>query len=229
MLMDAQVHNFDHIVSWLPDLPSEDRHIGGIDRFLTPQQLAPGIPEVGSAVSHRTSSSIPQHDYFKVHNPKRFCAEVMPKYFNQSKYKSFLRQLQNYGFARVIKGPNRGVCRHPFFIKNQRSLTNQIKRVNRAASPSEMDVLPKSPVRKSRSATATRKSNRRPKMSPVTQKSMQKTQTFELSLVSFQVDPEICKIPPCEILFLDPIMPTSCASSSALEAIPFHGQQFFVV
>jgi hypothetical protein len=37
---------------------------------------------------------------FKVLNSARFTEEVMPNYFNQRKYKSFLRQLNLYGFQR---------------------------------------------------------------------------------------------------------------------------------
>jgi hypothetical protein len=35
---------------------------------------------------------------FKVHDPKVFVQSIMPKYFNQTQYKSFQRQLNIYGF-----------------------------------------------------------------------------------------------------------------------------------
>lgn len=49
---------------------------------------------------------------FKVHNPKRFTAEIMKTYFNQTKYKSFQRQLNIYGFERFHHGPNKGGYKH---------------------------------------------------------------------------------------------------------------------
>ena len=53
MLNDAEILNFTHIVSWLPDQKS-----------------------------------------FRVHDTKEFAASIMSRYFtNQTKYKSFLRQL----------------------------------------------------------------------------------------------------------------------------------------
>ena len=47
----------------------------------------------------------------------------------QTKYKSFLRQLQNYGYSRETKGPGKGICRHKDFIRGRRELCQQIKRI----------------------------------------------------------------------------------------------------
>jgi HSF-type DNA-binding len=52
---------------------------------------------------------------FKVHNAQGFLAEVIYQYFDQSKYESFRRQLNLYGFTRVVRGQHRGVYSHPFF------------------------------------------------------------------------------------------------------------------
>jgi len=40
---------------------------------------------------------------FKIHKPKEFAALVMPRYFDQTKYRSFQRQLYIYGFDRIRK------------------------------------------------------------------------------------------------------------------------------
>ena len=46
---------------------------------------------------------------FKVHNPKTFAELILPKYFcGQSRYKSFLRQLNFYKFKRVKEGIEKG-------------------------------------------------------------------------------------------------------------------------
>ncbi len=65
---------------------------------------------------------------FKVHNNKEFVAKVLPIYFDQSKYESFRRQLNLYGFQRVARGADRGVISHPSFIEGARYLCKEIKR-----------------------------------------------------------------------------------------------------
>ncbi|CAJ1935137.1 unnamed protein product [Cylindrotheca closterium] len=67
-------------------------------------------------------------DTFKVHKKEEFMEQVLPRFFDQTKYKSFLRQLNLWGFERVLKGPCRGGYRHSLFIKNQPNLCNQMKR-----------------------------------------------------------------------------------------------------
>ena len=55
---------------------------------------------------------------FKVHAHDLFLSQVMPRYFDQSKYESFRRQLNLYGFVRFAKGPNRGVYQHDLFRRD---------------------------------------------------------------------------------------------------------------
>merc|ERR1712232_1342993 len=43
----------------------------------------------------------PSGKAFKIHRPKEFADVVMPRYFDQTKYRSFQRQLYIYGFDRV--------------------------------------------------------------------------------------------------------------------------------
>lgn len=65
---------------------------------------------------------------FKVLNCKEFVDKVMPFYFDQSKYESFRRQLNLYGFSRVTRGADRGVISHPNFVQAERSLCKKIMR-----------------------------------------------------------------------------------------------------
>ena len=64
---------------------------------------------------------------FRIHEPWNM-DHIIKTFFNQNKFKSFLRQLQNYGFSRVLRGRDRGVCKHPLFIRGQRDLSEQMKR-----------------------------------------------------------------------------------------------------
>lgn len=48
---------------------------------------------------------------FNVHKKKTFEESVLPKYFKMTKYKSFTRQLHNYDFQWIRRGPDKGGCK----------------------------------------------------------------------------------------------------------------------
>jgi len=66
---------------------------------------------------------------FKVHNRNLFIEEYMKKMFNQTKYKSFQRQLNLWGFERVQNGPDKGSYFHPLFLKGRRDCCQCLTRV----------------------------------------------------------------------------------------------------
>ena len=75
---------------------------------------------------------------FRIHNPQAL-TEILGQYFNQTKYKSFLRQLQNYGFTRILRGPMKGVCSHKDFVRSNRAKCQKMRRhtpTSRSRSPS---------------------------------------------------------------------------------------------
>lgn len=41
-----------------------------------------------------------QGDRFTIHDPKKFCEEILPKFFKASKFPSFLRKLYRWGFVK---------------------------------------------------------------------------------------------------------------------------------
>lgn len=59
---------------------------------------------------------------FMVHKPKDFVQEVMSHFFNQTKYASFQRQLNLYGFSRLSHGPDKGAYYHNCFVRDKRHL-----------------------------------------------------------------------------------------------------------
>jgi hypothetical protein len=65
---------------------------------------------------------------FRVHQPEVFTRTVMSRYFKQTKYKSFLRQLHIYGFHRIAKGRDRGAYIHSMFIRNKKSMSLRMTR-----------------------------------------------------------------------------------------------------
>jgi hypothetical protein len=61
---------------------------------------------------------------FRVHQPEVFARTVMPHYFKQqTKYKSFQRQLHIYNFHRIRTGVDTGAYFHSMFIRNKKLMT----------------------------------------------------------------------------------------------------------
>ncbi|KAL3938692.1 MAG: hypothetical protein SGBAC_006447 [Bacillariaceae sp.] len=65
---------------------------------------------------------------FMVHSTKEFVNLIMPNYFNQTKYASFQRQLNLYGFSRLSHGKDKGAYFHPCFVRGQRNLCRNMIR-----------------------------------------------------------------------------------------------------
>jgi hypothetical protein len=65
---------------------------------------------------------------FQVHHNKAFVEQVMPMFFDQSKYESFRRQLHHYRFKRESRDADRGILSDPNFLAGKRSLCEEIKR-----------------------------------------------------------------------------------------------------
>jgi len=74
-------------------------------------------------------SWLPHGRAFLVHDSTRFVNELMPVYFNQSKYSSFQRQLHMYNFQRITSpGPDKGAYHHPDFLRGHPQLALKMKR-----------------------------------------------------------------------------------------------------
>jgi hypothetical protein len=83
-------------------------------------------------------SWVPDGKAFKVHNSAEFVKTVMPCHFKQTKYKSFQRQLNLWGFKRITRAgdASKGAYSHPFFLKGQKLLCKQLCRQSNAAAGS---------------------------------------------------------------------------------------------
>mmetsp|Transcript_26290 Transcript_26290/g.64093 ORF Transcript_26290/g.64093 Transcript_26290/m.64093 type:complete len:715 (-) Transcript_26290:105-2249(-) len=82
----------------------------------------------------------PGNNCFRVHDPNMFVSTVMPRFFKQTKYKSFQRQLNLYGFSRVDEGPNRGSYRHKLFQKDRKDLLSGMNRQKNSQSESRSQI-----------------------------------------------------------------------------------------
>eukprot|EP00567_Pseudictyota_dubia_P018574 CAMPEP_0197434278 /NCGR_PEP_ID=MMETSP1175-20131217/2027_1 /TAXON_ID=1003142 /ORGANISM="Triceratium dubium, Strain CCMP147" /LENGTH=550 /DNA_ID=CAMNT_0042962935 /DNA_START=230 /DNA_END=1882 /DNA_ORIENTATION=+ len=84
-----------------------------------PQKLM----EILSSTDHTDIISwLPHGRGFVILQKRRFASEVLPRYFRQSKYTSFTRKLNRWGFRRVTRGPEAGAYYHELFQRDHPGL-----------------------------------------------------------------------------------------------------------
>lgn len=71
---------------------------------------------------------MPHGRAFLVKQPKTFASQVLPRYFKQSKYLSFTRQLNLWGFKRITRGQDMGAYYHEIFLRGRPHLAMRMKR-----------------------------------------------------------------------------------------------------
>jgi hypothetical protein len=111
------------------DSPTDEkRGVGGTRHF--PWKLHFLLEQVEETGTHASIIAwLPGGRSFKVHQKDKFANIVLPVFFNTTKYKSFQRSLNLWGFETVSKGPSKGVCSNPLFVRGQPSLCHQMSRV----------------------------------------------------------------------------------------------------
>eukprot|EP00529_Nitzschia_sp_RCC80_P002166 CAMPEP_0113492838 /NCGR_PEP_ID=MMETSP0014_2-20120614/28284_1 /TAXON_ID=2857 /ORGANISM="Nitzschia sp." /LENGTH=555 /DNA_ID=CAMNT_0000386685 /DNA_START=221 /DNA_END=1888 /DNA_ORIENTATION=+ /assembly_acc=CAM_ASM_000159 len=102
-------------------------------------------------LTHIVSWSPPSgKDGFKVHNIEEFSSQIMGRFFKQqSKYRSFQRQCNLYGFLRQSSGPNQGGYAHKFFIRGRKDLIAQMQRIKSSSHSSSAKLDPTTSAAKS--------------------------------------------------------------------------------
>jgi len=96
----------------------------GSDIPLTfPQKLMEVLsdPKVSSAITW-----LPHGKGFVILQKRKFACEVMPLYFKHSKFTSFTRKLNRWGFSRVSRGPEMGAYYHKLFQRGNCLLCMQM-------------------------------------------------------------------------------------------------------
>jgi hypothetical protein len=96
-------------------------------------------------------SWLPGANAFKVHNPDNFMSHLMPRYFKQTKYKSFQRQLNIWGFERILYGQDKGGYRHANFVRGKQSLCRHIIRQKIKGTSKTSSGRPRSPTQSGQS------------------------------------------------------------------------------
>jgi len=99
-------------------------------KFAFPFKLHSILESAGTAGQEAIISWLPSGKAFKIHKPKEFADAIMPQYFNQTKYRSFQRQLYIYGFDRIKdKSSNDyGAYFHELFIRGASDLCLDMQR-----------------------------------------------------------------------------------------------------
>jgi len=104
------------------------RNRGGVTESF-PEKLHRMLQEAEENGMTDIVSFLPHGRAFCVHNIDGFVAKILPNYFKQSKWNSFARQLNLYGFMRVTSGPDAGAYYHELFLKGRSSLCLHMRRV----------------------------------------------------------------------------------------------------
>lgn len=71
---------------------------------------------------------MPHGRAFAVLQPQVFVNEVLPRFFKQSKFMSFTRQLNLWGFKRITKGTDSGAYYHELFLRGRPKLRILMRR-----------------------------------------------------------------------------------------------------
>lgn len=74
-------------------------------------------------------SWLPSGDGFIIHDKKRFSEEVMPIFFKQSQYSSFVRRMSRWKFALVREGHKKAKFFHPLFVRGAKHNASCIRPV----------------------------------------------------------------------------------------------------
>ena len=70
---------------------------------------------------------------WKVHKPKVFEERIIPQYFRHSKYNSFTRQVNGWGFHRITQGADHNAYYHDFFLRGLPHMCKRMRRLSIAA------------------------------------------------------------------------------------------------
>ncbi|EEC44463.1 predicted protein [Phaeodactylum tricornutum CCAP 1055/1] len=79
---------------------------------------------------------------FLVFDIEAFVNDVLPKWFRQTKFQSFQRQLNIYNFKRISVGRDKGSYYHEFFLRGQPHLAANIPRIKLKGTSSRKPLIP---------------------------------------------------------------------------------------
>lgn len=100
---------------------------------LTPPGRVPNFPAKMHAILSRADLAdvvawMPHGRSWRVLKPREFETRVIPTYFEHSKFSSFIRQANGWGFRRVTQGRDRNSYYHELFLRGLPHLCKKMKR-----------------------------------------------------------------------------------------------------
>ena len=107
---------------------SNPPRVGGNNAPLFPWKLHEMLQACAEKNKEGIASWVSNGNAFRVHDISIFVEEILPLFFNQTKYKSFQRQLNLWGFQRIHNGPERGAYHHKYFKREQPELCSRLSR-----------------------------------------------------------------------------------------------------
>eukprot|EP00980_Cylindrotheca_fusiformis_P031259 scaffold26088_cov132-Cylindrotheca_fusiformis.AAC.6 len=86
---------------------------------------------------------------FKVHRKDDFVHQILPRFFKQTQYKSFIRQLNLWDFERIVTATSdKGGYKHALFSKDNPGLCMEMKRTKIKGKNNRMSQQSKAAVRR---------------------------------------------------------------------------------
>lgn len=144
------------------DFEDEGRKRAATEPF--PEKLHKLLNEVENDGKSNIISFTPDGRAFMIHKPEEFFADIVPKYFKQSRLSSFKRQLNLYGFEMITSGPMKGAYFHEHFLRDHPDLCRKLRRrdvkfISRPKNPQGFDASAPNfysmpPIRSSEEAAA---------------------------------------------------------------------------
>jgi len=99
------------------------------NRILFPRRLYLLLEEMSNESNEDIVSWMPHGGGFIIYDRETFESDLLPKYFRQTKMRSFQRQLNIYGFERITNGLYMGGYVNKYFIRGQPHLLDRMERI----------------------------------------------------------------------------------------------------
>eukprot|EP00543_Licmophora_paradoxa_P011096 CAMPEP_0202478412 /NCGR_PEP_ID=MMETSP1360-20130828/94447_1 /ASSEMBLY_ACC=CAM_ASM_000848 /TAXON_ID=515479 /ORGANISM="Licmophora paradoxa, Strain CCMP2313" /LENGTH=429 /DNA_ID=CAMNT_0049105691 /DNA_START=1 /DNA_END=1289 /DNA_ORIENTATION=- len=152
-MLEAETESGEEIITWLPhgkafiiyqksrtiasipdltpsnsqdDAGKEVVPADGDDVPITFPQRLIGMLEAETESGEEIITWLPHGKAFIIYQKKRFASEVLARHFKQSKFTSFTRKLNRWGFTRMTTGPETGAYYHRLFQRKNPKLCLQM-------------------------------------------------------------------------------------------------------
>ncbi|KAG5185196.1 HSF-type DNA-binding-domain-containing protein, partial [Tribonema minus] len=91
-----------------------------------------GFPHILASILENESADIigwsQSGRSFGIREMNAFKDQILPQYFKHDKFSSFQRQLNLYGFRKIVKGNESGCYIHTYFRRGHPELLKQVRR-----------------------------------------------------------------------------------------------------